>query len=201
LAAGIAKGETQVKLLGRFRQSPAAAAAFGLYRSAVEQSRQPAFYRERGVPDTVDGRFDMICLHVALILWRLKQEHARTAECAQELFDVMFADMDQNLREMGVGDMSVGKRVRAMAQAFYGRLAAYDAALAAEDDADLAAALRRNLFRKCQPRAGDVAAMAEYTRQEAVRLSATAADGLLAGDFSFAAPAFAERRDSGERGR
>lgn len=97
--------------------------------------------------------------------------------------------------------MSVGKRVRAMAQAFYGRLAAYDAALAAEDDADLAAALRRNLFRKCQPRAGDVAAMAEYTRQEAVRLSATAADGLLAGDFSFAAPAFAERRDSGERGR
>jgi cytochrome b pre-mRNA-processing protein 3 len=183
-----------VKLLRRFQRSPAAAAAFELYRDAVEQSRQPVFYGERGVPDTVDGRFDMICLHVALLLRRLKEDRARTADCAQELFDVMFADMDQNLREMGVGDMSVGKRVRAMAQAFYGRLAAYDAALASADDNGLAAALRRNLFRKSEPSDGDVEAIAAYVREQAANLAAIPVGILLGGG-----PAFGRRRAAAGR--
>jgi cytochrome b pre-mRNA-processing protein 3 len=98
----------------------------------------------------------------------------------------MFADMDQNLREMGVGDISIGKRVKAMAKSFFGRLAAYDLALSAEDDLALCAALRRNLYRKCSPSDADVAAMASYMRREAAKLEGLPIKVLLNGDFSFA---------------
>jgi cytochrome b pre-mRNA-processing protein 3 len=121
------------------------AAAERLYAAAVAQARRPEIYADWRVPDTVDGRFDAIALHVFLVLHRLKAEGPVAAGLAQDLFDTMFADMDRSLREMGTGDLGVGRRVRAMAEGFYGRIAAYEAGLDG-DAAALAAALRRNLY-------------------------------------------------------
>ncbi len=112
------------------------------YEAIVAAARRPVFYAEWGVADTLDGRFDMIALHAYLILDRLKGEEPRFR---QDLVDEFFRDMDRSLREMGVGDISVGKKVRKMAEVFYGRVAAYDKAMA-EPDALLAPALARNVF-------------------------------------------------------
>ncbi len=130
----------------------------------------------------------MIALHAALVLRRLKGDGDVTADLAQEIFDLMFADMDQNLREMGVGDIGVGKRVKGMAQGFYGRLAAYDAALEASGNEDLIAALRRNLFRKSTPTDRQVTAVAEYVRRETVLMDAQTTRSFLSGTVSFGPP-------------
>lgn len=179
-----------VKLTHFFKtaETPTDVNAGRLYRHAVEQARRPEFYLHQAVEDTPDGRFDMITLHVVLILRRLRCDHQRTERLAQALFDLMFADMDQNLRELGVGDMSVGKRIKAMAKGFYGRLAAYDAGLDAPEGGALEAALRRNLYRKTLPPAEAVTAMAEYMRAEAAGLAAQSTDALLAGEIAFGAP-------------
>jgi len=171
-----------------FTDSAVKQAAHRIYLRLVEQSRLPAFYIGCGVGDTPDGRFDMIALHAALLLRRLKRDGDATADLAQEIFDLMFADMDQNLREMGVGDIGVGKRVKGMAQGFYGRLAAYDAGLAAPDNEDLAGALRRNLFRKNSPKDFQVAAIAEYMRRESNSMDAQATESFLTGSVSFGPP-------------
>jgi cytochrome b pre-mRNA-processing protein 3 len=115
------------------RRRQAADAARALYERAVAQARQPGFYTALGVPDSLDGRFDLVAVHVFLLLYRLKRERAAAAPLAQCLFDVMFDDMDESLRELGVGDLGVGWRVKAMAKALYGRLAAYEAGLAGDD--------------------------------------------------------------------
>ncbi len=99
----------------------------------------------------------------------------------------MFEDMDQNLREMGVGDLGVGRRVKAMAQAFYGRTAAYETA-SASDDAALVEALRRNLYRGTAPGHADVAAMVAYMRREAAALDALDVERLMEGNLRFGAP-------------
>lgn len=140
-------------LVSRIKQRAAREeACYALYRSAIEQARLPCFYSELGVDDSVDGRFDLLTLHVYLILRRLKRSEAsvqagRVSALAQDLFDLMFADMDRNLRDMGVSDLRVGKKVKAMAQAFYGRVDAYDTALDAPDAGALATALERNVYR------------------------------------------------------
>jgi cytochrome b pre-mRNA-processing protein 3 len=174
-----------MKRLHLFGEPPVRVAARQLYAHVVDQARRPEFYLHWNVPDTVDGRFDMIVLHVVLVMRRLKRDRDQAAGTAQALFDLMFADMDQNLREMGVGDIGVGKRVKAMAKSFFGRLAAYDFALNAEDDTALCAALRRNLYRKCSPGDGDVTAMASYMRRESARLEGLPIKVLLDGDLSF----------------
>jgi cytochrome b pre-mRNA-processing protein 3 len=174
-----------MKLLHLFEEPPAQVAARQLYVHAVHQARRPEFYLHWNVPDTADGRFDMVVLHVVLVMRRLKRDRDQSAETAQARFDLMFADMDQNLREMGVGDIGIGKRVKAMAKSFFGRLAAYDFALSAGDDIALCAALRRNLYRKCSPSDGDVMAMASYMQREATKLEGLPIERLLSGDFSF----------------
>lgn len=186
----------RLKHLFRTADTHAEASAGRLYRHAVEQARQPAFYLYCRVEDTPDGRFDMITLHVVLILRRLRRDHQRTERLAQALFDLMFADMDQNLRELGVGDMSVGKRIKAMAKGFYGRLAAYDAGLDAPEGDALEAALRRNLYRKTSPPAAAVTAMADYARAAADGLAAQSTDALMAGDVVFGAPPATGGRDA-----
>jgi cytochrome b pre-mRNA-processing protein 3 len=173
-------------IFDRFRRRPnLRKTSEKLYSTLVERARRPDFYLNYKVPDTVDGRFDMISLHAFLVLRRLKQERGRAAELAQTLFDIMFADMDQNLRQLGVGDLRVGKRVKAMAAAFYGRVAAYDAGLAG-DDRELCAALRRNLFRASDSGDEEVLALARYVRRQATALDACDLDSLMAGELSFA---------------
>lgn len=176
-----------MRLFRLFRRSPLNDPSRSLYAALVTQARLPGFYLDCGVPDTVDGRFDMIVLHTFLVLRRLKRDHDDTAELAQALFDIMFEDMDQNLREMGVGDLGVGRRIKAMAKAFYGRLVAYEAGLAGDDEI-LAGALRRNLFRKTTPTAGEVASLIRYMRRETSSLDAMELGRLLAGKVTFGAP-------------
>src|SRR4051795_11680616 len=95
------------------------------YRRIVEQARQPGFFLYCGVPDTIDGRFELICLHAFLYLHRLKDEQPRSARHGRRFVAAMFADFDRSLREMGTGDLSVGREVKRMAQALYGGMQAY----------------------------------------------------------------------------
>ena len=128
-----------------FRPNPERLAAELAYHRIVDQARRPGFFLNGGVPDTVDGRFELICLHAFLYLHRLKDEQPRAAHHGRRFVAAMFADFDRSLREMGTGDLSVGREVKRMAEAFYGRFAAYQEGLAA-DDAVLRPALARNLF-------------------------------------------------------
>ena len=120
-----------------------------LYDSVVAQARQPAFYAVLGVPDTLDGRFDMIVMHLSAVIDRMRNPDRTVDQHGQNLFDCFVEDMEQNLRQMGVGDLSVPKRMKKIGQAFYGRFGAYTHA---EGELDLAAAIGRNVF----PEEGEV---------------------------------------------
>ncbi|PQA86100.1 ubiquinol-cytochrome C chaperone family protein [Hyphococcus luteus] len=146
-----------------FRKDPALEAGRALYAAAVEQARAPALYRDFATPDTVEGRFEQVALHVYLIMRRLKGDDA-AKKASQSLMDAMFQNMDDSLRELGVGDLQVGKKVRVLAENFYGRIGAYEAAL--KDDApenDLAEALARNIYgvEECE----EAGALAAYVRK------------------------------------
>jgi cytochrome b pre-mRNA-processing protein 3 len=134
-------------LLRLIRRDRHERAGFELYGAAVAAARDPFLYLATGVPDTLDGRFDMVSLHAFLVIDRLRDERSPGPALAQAVFDAMFSDMDVNLREMGVGDLSVGRKVRVMWEAFHGRAAVYTAALKADDTAALEAALERNVWR------------------------------------------------------
>lgn len=150
--------------------------ASALYVAVVEQARNPFFFTEGGVPDSLDGRFDAILLHVYLILRRLRGGGAEWRDFAQNFHDVFFQDMDRSLREIGVYDMVVGKRIKKMAQALYGRIDIYDRALESTDDAVLSEAMRRNLYGTVADRvdAFAVAKVADYLRSADRRLAETA---------------------------
>lgn len=160
-----------------------------LYVEIVAQARQPAFYRDCGVPDTLDGRFEMIALHAFLVLHRLKHEpdSKEGAALGQGLFDILFGDMDASLREIGVGDLGVGRRVRTMAEALYGRIAAYEAGLDGAPE-DMAAALGRNLYGTVEPDERGPRAMAGYLAREAESLAAQEIGALMAGQVAFGPP-------------
>ena len=115
-----------------------------IYGMIVTQAREPLFYRDLGVPDTVNGRFDLLVLHLWMVLRRFKPVEGGSG-LSQALFDRFCDDMDANLREMGVGDLTVPKRMQAFGEAFYGRAAAYDLALAAGEE-PLAQALCKNIL-------------------------------------------------------
>ncbi len=170
-----------------FRQDPARLLAETLYARIVEQARRPVLYLQGGVADTVDGRFDLIVLHTFLVLRRLKKDPVRTARLAQMVFDVMFENMDSALREMGVGDLSVGKKIKGMAEAFYGRVEAYEKALSAGDPAALQTALQRNLYRAAEVAPDALARMAAYVRRLDGALAAQPLDDILAGTVRFVA--------------
>ncbi len=142
-------------MLGFLRRGRLERPAYLLYGAAVTAARAETFYATLGVPDTLDGRFDLVSLHVYLVVRRLTACPPPGPDLAQKVFDAMFADMDVNLREMGVGDLGVGRRNRAMWEAFHGRSAAYATALEAPDDAALAEALRRNVWRGAEVPAED----------------------------------------------
>lgn len=178
-----------MKLRGLFRRQDDATVCDSLYGIVVARARRPEFYTTLGVPDTVDGRFDMIAIHAFLLLRRLKREGSDAASAlAQSVFDLMFADMDRNLREMGVSDLAVGRKVKQMAKALYGRIAVYEDGLADRTGTTLEDALRRNLYRGCPVAAERVAAVAAYMRREALALDAQGYAELAVGRLSFADP-------------
>lgn len=125
-------------------RAPLHATIEAIYGMIVTHAREPLFYRDLGVPDTVNGRFDLLVLHLWMVLRQLGSS-GEAANVSQALFDRFCDDMDANLREMGVGDLAVPKRMQAFGEAFYGRSAAYDLALASGKE-PLAAALCRNVL-------------------------------------------------------
>ncbi len=168
-------------------RNPAREAADVAYQRVVEQARQTVFFTDYGVPDTLDGRFELICLHAFLYLHRLKADRPQASPFCQIFFDRMFADFDRSLREMGVGDLSVGKHVKRMARAFYGRILSYEAGLAG-DDSVLAAALARNVFGTVHAPECAADGMAAYVRWAVRALRSQSGADLLAGDISFEVP-------------
>ncbi len=117
-----------------------------LYQSIQAQALRPDFYFEGGARDNFSGRFEMTCLHGTLIFRRLRKAGAAGKGLAQDVFDALFDGFDEALRDIGTGDLSVGKKIRKMGEAFYGRSKAYEEALAADDDnKELTVALMRNL--------------------------------------------------------
>ena len=115
-----------------------------IYGMIVTRAREPLFYRDFAVPDTVNGRYDLLLMHVWLVLHRLKTADGG-AKLSQALFDHFCIDLDDNLREMGVGDLAVPKKMQKVGEAFYGRAAAYDMALTDSAEA-LAQAISRNVL-------------------------------------------------------
>lgn len=146
-------------IAGLFRRDNARRRAVeGLHTAISAAARQPGLYTRLAVPDTVEGRFEALCLHVILVLRRLNRLPAPAADVAQDLVNSVFTQLDASLRELGVGDMGVGKRMKKLGAAFYGRATGYDAALDSGDAAALAVVLARNVLGG----EGDAAGLAAY---------------------------------------
>lgn len=171
--------------LGLFRRGKHERAGFQLYTATVGAARDPYLYTAIGVPDTLDGRFDLIGLHAFLLIHRLTRDPEPGPALAQAVFDAMFSDMDINLRELGVGDLSVGRKVKTMWDAFHGRARAYSGALDAADDAALEAAIARNLWRGADPPDGAVASLRRLAHAQLATLAGQDLDRLAKGDTHF----------------
>jgi cytochrome b pre-mRNA-processing protein 3 len=179
-------------ILPVFRRNNHDRSVHTLYGVIVAQARSPVFYTAYGVPDTVEGRFELIVLHLVLVLDRLEQTNQggsprrpeRTA--GQELFDVFCRDLDHNLREMGTGDLAVPREMRRFGEAFYGRQAAYRAALATTDPRELEKTLARNIF-EVDGVDDKATRLARYARAAAGQLR-TAEDVLTEGKAAFPRP-------------
>jgi cytochrome b pre-mRNA-processing protein 3 len=174
-------------ILNLFRKNPASDAVYATYTAIVAQSRQPVFYAEWGVPDTVTGRFDMISLHLSLLFRRLRLEKAAGAEFSQALFDLFFKDMDRSLREMGAGDLAVPKKVRKMTELFYGLMTGINEAMDRNDRPGVEAVLKRNVYGEADgSHAGELAA---YLFVQYDRLAGQPLATIVAGRLEMAAVA------------
>jgi cytochrome b pre-mRNA-processing protein 3 len=179
-------------ILSLFRRNRQPETISTLYGMIVAQARLPVFYRDFQVPDTVNGRFDMIVLHLALVLRRLSGGQPVYPAAGQQLFDRFCTDMDGNLREMGIADLKVPKEMRQIGEAFYGRAQAYDAALNRPGDDDLADVLTRNIFDDTGDSAAKKADMAmrlaRYVRAADRALAGQEPSALVAGKVGFPEP-------------
>ncbi len=172
----------QSQMLQRFfKTRPQVAAGRALFTAASDKARDPAFYSEAGAPDTVEGRFELYALHVVLLLHRLKGEDPSVVETRQALFDAFVQNLDDGLREMGVGDLSVGKKMRKLGAAVYGRLKSYRDALAEGSEAALMPLVQRTIFADDDGK-GDVRALAAYAAAAKAGLDALPTERLLQGE-------------------
>jgi len=169
----------------RFRRGARSYTISALYGTIVAQARMPCFYQDYAVPDTVNGRFDVIVLHLAPVLDRIALGPS-LGDLGQGLFDHFWRDMDHNLREMGVGDLSVPKRMRGLGEAFYGRAGVYRAALAEDDPRALMEALDRNIYASAP--GGVPGRLAAYMREMVRDLADQEAGALAAGRLRFPDP-------------
>lgn len=174
------------RLLGSRGDTP-----YQLYGAVVAQSRLPSFYADMGVPDTLTGRFDMIVLHVFLVVDRLQKDSAGR-RLAQDLVDVIFADFDRALREMGVGDLSVPKKIKTMAGAYNGRTQAYARAFAAGSEEMMGDAVARNLFPDDETAPAAAGWLARYAFEARAVLAGQTVDEIAA-----AGPRFPPARTGG----
>ena len=174
-------------ILNLFRKTPSNEAVYAVYRAIVAQSRQPVFYAEWGVPDTVTGRFDMISLHMALVFHRLRGAGGEAAEFGQALFDLFFKDMDRSLREMGAGDLAVPKKVRKMTEIFYAVMTGVNEAIERGDEAGVEAVLRRTVL--VETDGAHAGALASYLVAQHGALVAQSLEALTGGKLEMAVAA------------
>lgn len=174
-----------ISLFRRHRQPETISTLYGMI---VAQARLPVFYRDFAVPDTVNGRFDTILLHLALVLRRLAEGKPDYPEAGQQLFDRFCSDMDGNLREMGIADLKVPKEMRRIGEAFYGRARAYDVALHQPDDAGLTQVLARNIFDSAEGATAAASHLAAYVRAADMALAGQDPAALAAGRIAFPEP-------------
>jgi cytochrome b pre-mRNA-processing protein 3 len=160
------------------RRQPADDFAIQLYGRTAARARAPDLFENCGIPDTLDGRFDALALHAALVVDRLRRE-PDGAVLAQAFFDAMFRHLDLTLREIGVQDLGVGRRIKIMAEGFHGRALAYREALEG-GPTSLAEVLRRNAYGGRPPTDADkIARLVAHVRSEAARLDRTARNELI----------------------
>jgi len=151
------------------RRRPLERQALDLYALAVEQARQPAFYTDLAVQDRIDARFEIYTLHVLMLFVRFRKEGDRGAELAQKLFDHYVSALDNVLRELGVGDVSVGKKMRKLGEALYGRMSTYEKALSDGDIEALKVAMARNIYETDDLSVAD--ALARYAMDSHTKLT------------------------------
>ncbi|MGU3361763.1 ubiquinol-cytochrome C chaperone family protein [Methylobacterium sp. M6A4_1b] len=168
------------------RSSPRAQVIETLHGRINEAARHPDLYLRLGVPDTLEGRFECLILHVILVLRRLNRLPEPAADVAQDLVNSVFLQLDSSLRESGIGDFGVPKRMKKLGSAFYGRAEGYDAALDAGDLAALKAALARNVLGLDVPEAADE--LARYVLASDAALARSDLDGLIGVGPSFPPP-------------
>lgn len=170
-----------------FGRNPNQTTIDALYGAIVAAARQQELYSVWRVPDTPLGRFEMLSLHVFLTLHRLRGGEKTAADVGQDLTDEFFRDIDHSLREIGIGDMGIPRRMKKLAQMFYGRARAYGAALEAGDRENLAAALKRNVmpersvWEEARP-------LADYVFEANELLAAQPLAGILSGAIRFPTP-------------
>jgi cytochrome b pre-mRNA-processing protein 3 len=179
--------ERNPMIMSLFHKKTDTEPVYAVYNSIVAQSRQPVFYAQWGVPDTVTGRFDMISLHMALLFRRLRHGPEGSKEFSQALFDLFFKDMDRSLREMGVSDLGVPKKIQKMGNIFFGLLAAMNEAMDRNDADALAAVLARNIFEGEE--APQLRALADYVFARDAELAAQPVQTIIAGSVHFEAVA------------
>jgi cytochrome b pre-mRNA-processing protein 3 len=177
--------ERNPMILSLFRKNTATEPVYAVYNSIVAQSRQPVFYAEWGVPDTVTGRFDMISLNMALLFRRLRNGPAKAKDFSQAVFDLFFRDMDRSLREMGAGDLAVPKKIQKMGNIFFGLLAALNEAMDRRDEDALVAVLSRNIFDGAD--GPNVRALAAYVIERDAQLATQSVDAIMGGTLEGAA--------------
>jgi len=169
-------------ILSLFKKSSDSAPVYAVYNAIVAQSRQPVFYAEWGVPDTVTGRFDMISLHMALVFRRLRSDDQAIKDFSQAVFDLFFKDMDRSLREMGVGDLSISKRIQKMGNLFFGLLAAVNAAMDSRNMQGLDDVLSRNVYAEIEN--PPVRKLSQYMVEQSEFLGGQTIDAIMAGNLS-----------------
>lgn len=155
--------------------------ARALYGSSVTAARVPGLYSDLGVPDTLAGQFEMVVLYTFLLMHRLSAEGAEGQALARALAEAMVEQLDDDMRQMGVSDITVPKKIRKAASAAYGRFEAYAAALEADDRAAFAKALVRNVYDGDGAASAAAALLAEHAFAAAAALRAQPAEALLAG--------------------
>jgi cytochrome b pre-mRNA-processing protein 3 len=170
-------------MLSLFRRNPQAPTIEALYGAIVAQARNPVFYRDHGVADTVNGRLDLLMLHLALVFERLSQGNAAQKAVGQAVFDRFCQDMDDHLRQDGVSDLKVPKDMRRVGAAFFGRHRAYISALKAGDREALRAALRRNVF--ADQESHGLGALADYVEATALALARQDVAAVAAGGIDW----------------
>jgi cytochrome b pre-mRNA-processing protein 3 len=178
-------------ILRLLRRNPRSGTIRALYGAIVAQARLPRFYTDYGVADTINGRFDLIVLHAVLFLRRLRREPEVIRALGQGVFDLFCTDMDHSLREIGVSDLGVPRKMQQIGEAFYGRAVAYDQALDAGDAAALAAAVARNVL----PESPDSAAaqrLAAYVVAACEALDRQSGTAIAQGELTFPPPSAGE---------